>query len=106
MDDMRSCKVCHVSKPLLEFQVRKSGKYLYRLHTCDVCQRDKNRIRQQEYMADHRQEHNQKVRIGLQIKYEINPEFREKAKERSQNYYWSNRDKILTQKKTRNRKTS
>lgn len=50
-------------------------------------------------MAKNRKAHNRRARLDKQIRYEKDPEFREKAKERSRQYYQENREKILAQKR-------
>jgi len=97
--ETRTCKVCGETKPITEFRVRGKGKYFYRLRTCDSCHKAKERERRQKYLADNREDHKRRARLDKQIRYEEDPEFREKAKASSRAYYEKNREKILARKK-------
>ena len=104
----RTCKVCLVLKPIEEFSPRTSGKYLYRLKTCDPCQKEKDRLRARKYTEENREKIRWRTRLDKQIRYEKDPEFREKIKDRSRKasrkYYEENRERILAKRRAR-RKT-
>lgn len=103
--DLRVCKVCDTPKSLDAFSVRGGGKYLYRLRTCDECQKEKDRVRAREYTEKNREQIKRRARIARWDRYQNDEEFREKVKENartsSQKYYQKNRERILAQRKER-----
>ena len=105
MAEERVCKVCHEPKPLEDFRAYTKGKYFYRLHTCTPCQRKKDNLRRREYMEKHREIYNRQARVDNALRYDADPAYREKMKERAREYYRSNREKILAQKRAKRAKS-
>ena len=97
--ETRTCKVCGATKAATEFRVRGTGKYLYRLRTCDTCHKAKERERREKYLATNREDHKRRARLDKQMRYEEDEEFRENAKASSRAYYEKNREKILARKR-------
>ena len=103
--EQRTCKVCKTPKPLDAFSLRSKGEYSYRLRTCDVCQKEKDRTRTRKYTEENRDEVRRRGSIDKWARYQDDPEFREKVKERSRessrSYYKKNREKILAKRRER-----
>ena len=81
------CKVCNVGKSLSDFPSRLKGGCAYRLKVCRLCHKEKERLRSRRYRAKHREAINRRARIDKLIRYETDPEFREKLKAQSRKYY-------------------
>lgn len=104
-EEERVCKVCDEPKPLEGFRAYTKGRYLYRLRTCIPCQREKDKLRQREYMEKNREAHNRRARLDKSIRYDTDPAYREKMKARSREYYRRNREKILAKKRAKRAKS-
>lgn len=98
-EKLRTCKVCEKTKPIEEFPQKTSGKYTYRFRTCEVCHKAKECERQRQYMEKNREAHNRRARLDRAIRYESDPEYAEKVRERSRKYYRKNRERILARRK-------
>lgn len=99
--EIRVCKVCGKTKPIEEFPQKTSGGYTYRFRMCSICHKAKERERQRKYMEKNRQAHNRRARLDRAIRYEKDPEFAEKQRARSREYYRRNREKILARRAER-----
>lgn len=101
--DPRVCKVCNASKPPSDFPLKTRKGIPYYLKTCQDCQREKDRVRARKYRAANREEINHKARIDKWVRYQTDPEFREKTKARSRDnslkYYQKNREQILARRR-------
>lgn len=97
----RVCKVCEEEKPLEEFPERTSGGYTYRFKTCMTCFRAAESARQRKYMEKHREAHNRRARLDRAIRYDTDPEYREKMQARSREYYHKNKEKILAKRRAK-----
>ena len=100
---MRTCKVCETEKPLSEFPSSTSQGYFYILKTCIPCQKARDRERGRLYREANREGVRKRGREGKKDRYENDPKFREEAKAKAREYYQRNREKILAQKRKRNR---
>lgn len=101
MEDLRTCKVCEESKPVEAFPHRRKGRYYYTMKTCITCHRASERERARKYTEANRETIRSRERLDKSIRYERDPEYREKMKARSREYYRKNREKILARKRAK-----
>ena len=98
---LRTCKICKKSKPLGQFATyRRDGETRY-LYICKECHRIQERERQRKYIAAHRDAHNKRNRENKRFRYHTDPEFRDRLRAASKEYYETNKERVLEERKRR-----
>lgn len=83
----RTCKDCKQTKPIEEFATyKRDGKELPRTR-CRECFLARERERQNKHIAENREAYNARARDTKRERYQRDPEFREKLKAKSREFY-------------------
>lgn len=102
----RTCKKCKKTYSREEFPSYKHGKKIFRRTRCLYCFQIYERERQRKYIAQKREAHNERRRTLKRERYNSDPEYREKLKQKSIQYYQENREGILERKRNEYHGTS
>lgn len=100
----RTCNTCKITKTACDFRSGESNGYFYILKTCIECMRVPEQHRFIQYRVEHGDEIRRRERLDKQIRRDEDPAYREKLRARSREYYRKNREKILAQKRLRDRR--
>jgi hypothetical protein len=101
--DDRTCKECLEQKPIEEFATYTRGGDRFPLRTCADCYREKERERQRRYLEKNREAHNRRSREYKRERYGRDPDYRDKLRRESKEYYEANKEDVLAKRMDRYR---
>lgn len=98
---MRTCKACQKEKPVEDFATYTRKGEKFPLKTCKECYRIHERERQRKYVEANREAHNKRSRDNKRSQYHDDPEFRERLRAESKEYYETNKEFVLAERRRR-----